>query len=78
MVAVEDIGAPKLYLDEQKRPCEHGVIVKVIASCICGSDLHMCVFVFGLHGLFVCMSFVISSRHRRRSRAVKGIVLARL
>jgi glutathione-independent formaldehyde dehydrogenase len=40
-VEVQGIAYPKLYLDAQKRPCEHGVILKVIGSCICGSDVHM-------------------------------------
>ena len=41
VVAVEDIPFPTLHLAEQNRPCPHGVIVRVIASCICGSDVHM-------------------------------------
>lgn len=40
-VAVQDIGFPKLELREQKRKCNHGVILKVIATNICGSDQHM-------------------------------------
>jgi glutathione-independent formaldehyde dehydrogenase len=40
-VAVREIGFPKLELPEQKRKCEHGVILKVVATNICGSDQHM-------------------------------------
>jgi glutathione-independent formaldehyde dehydrogenase len=42
-IAVEDIPYPTLQLDvpEQKKDCPHGAILKVIASNICGSDLHM-------------------------------------
>jgi glutathione-independent formaldehyde dehydrogenase len=40
-VAVQEIPFPKLALEEQSRKCEHGVILKVIASAICGSDVHM-------------------------------------
>jgi glutathione-independent formaldehyde dehydrogenase len=38
---VREVPYPRLYLDEQKRECPHGVIVKLIATNICGSDLHM-------------------------------------
>jgi len=38
---VEEIAYPKLELDEQKRKCDHGVILKSIATNICGSDQHM-------------------------------------
>ncbi|HEX9123110.1 MAG TPA: formaldehyde dehydrogenase, glutathione-independent [Actinomycetota bacterium] len=40
-VAVENLDYPKLELAEQKRKCEHGVILKVVATNICGSDQHM-------------------------------------
>lgn len=42
-VAVEDVQFPTLKLDtpDQQRDCPHGAILKVLASCICGSDLHM-------------------------------------
>jgi glutathione-independent formaldehyde dehydrogenase len=40
-VAVEDIGYPELALPEQKRKCEHGVILKIVSTNICGSDQHM-------------------------------------
>src|SRR5437762_620715 len=40
-VEVADIGFPKLELPEQNRTCQHGVILKVVATNICGSDQHM-------------------------------------
>ncbi|MBA2482332.1 MAG: formaldehyde dehydrogenase, glutathione-independent [Planctomycetes bacterium] len=40
-VVVEKIDFPKLELKEQKRKCEHGVILKVVCTNICGSDQHM-------------------------------------
>lgn len=40
-VSVESIDFPKLELPEQKRKCEHGVILKIVATNICGSDQHM-------------------------------------
>jgi glutathione-independent formaldehyde dehydrogenase len=40
-VAVENLDYPKLELPEQKRKCEHGVILKTTATNICGSDQHM-------------------------------------
>jgi glutathione-independent formaldehyde dehydrogenase len=44
-VSVETIDYPKLELPEgvpgRNRKCEHGVILKVIATNICGSDQHM-------------------------------------
>ncbi|MBV9228117.1 MAG: formaldehyde dehydrogenase, glutathione-independent [Chloroflexi bacterium] len=40
-VSVETIDYPKLELKEQNRKCEHGVILRVVASNICGSDQHM-------------------------------------
>lgn len=40
-VKVEKIDYPKLELPEQHRKCEHGVILKVVATNICGSDQHM-------------------------------------
>jgi len=49
-VQVKDIPYPKLSLDStsspveserQKRDCQHGVILKVVTTNICGSDQHM-------------------------------------
>jgi len=40
-VKVETIEYPKLELQEQHRKCHHGVILRVIATNICGSDQHM-------------------------------------
>jgi glutathione-independent formaldehyde dehydrogenase len=40
-VEVHDIGYPGLSLPEQNRKCEHGVILKVVSTNICGSDQHM-------------------------------------
>src|SRR5918998_291716 len=40
-VEVQDIGYPELALPEQNRKCEHGVILKVVSTNICGSDQHM-------------------------------------
>src|SRR5258708_21271128 len=40
-VEVHDIGFPELSLPEQNRKCEHGVILKVVSSNICGSDQPM-------------------------------------
>jgi len=40
-VSVETIDYPKLELPEQNRKCEHGVILKIVATNICGSDQHM-------------------------------------
>jgi len=40
-VSVENIDYPKLELEEQHRKCEHGVILKIVATNICGSDQHM-------------------------------------
>jgi glutathione-independent formaldehyde dehydrogenase len=44
-VSVEKIDYPKLELPEgvpgRNRKCEHGVILKVVATNICGSDQHM-------------------------------------
>lgn len=40
-VEVHDIGYPELALPEQQRKCEHGVILKTVATNICGSDQHM-------------------------------------
>lgn len=40
-VDVRDIGYPELALPEQNRKCEHGVILKVVSTNICGSDQHM-------------------------------------
>ena len=38
-VEVHDIDFPKLSLGQRK--CEHGVILKIVATNICGSDQHM-------------------------------------
>jgi glutathione-independent formaldehyde dehydrogenase len=40
-VRLETIDYPKLELPVQHRKCEHGVILKIVATNICGSDLHM-------------------------------------
>src|SRR5205809_977652 len=40
-VEVRSIDYPKLELPEQNRKCEHGVILKIVATNICGSDQHM-------------------------------------
>jgi glutathione-independent formaldehyde dehydrogenase len=40
-VSVETIDYPKLELPTQNRKCDHGVILKIVATNICGSDLHM-------------------------------------
>ena len=40
-VSVETIDYPKLELPEQNRKCDHGVILKMVATNICGSDQHM-------------------------------------
>ncbi len=41
-VEVQNLDYPKLELEEQNhRPLQHGVILKVIATNICGSDQHM-------------------------------------
>ncbi|MCW2945652.1 MAG: putative alcohol dehydrogenase [Actinoallomurus sp.] len=41
-VTVEDLDYPKLVLDEQNgRTLQHGAILKVLATNICGSDQHM-------------------------------------
>ena len=44
-VSVENIDYPKLELPEgvpgRNRKCEHGVILKIVATNICGSDQHM-------------------------------------
>src|SRR5262249_39729101 len=40
-VEVQGIDFPKLELTEQKRKCDHGVILKVVCTNICGSDQHM-------------------------------------
>jgi glutathione-independent formaldehyde dehydrogenase len=41
-VTVEDLDYPKLVLDEQNgRILQHGAILKVLATNICGSDQHM-------------------------------------
>jgi len=40
-VEVQSIDYPKLELKDQKRKCDHGVILKVVCTNICGSDQHM-------------------------------------
>jgi len=40
-VEVQTIDYPKLELPEQNRKCDHGVILRIIATNICGSDQHM-------------------------------------
>ena len=41
-VEVQSLDYPKLELPEQdNRSLQHGVILKVVASNICGSDQHM-------------------------------------
>jgi glutathione-independent formaldehyde dehydrogenase len=42
-IVVEEIAYPNFELNvpEQRRKCPHGAIVKLIATNICGSDLHM-------------------------------------
>jgi glutathione-independent formaldehyde dehydrogenase len=42
-VQVEDIPFPKLELDYKghHRDCQHGVILQVVSTNICGSDQHM-------------------------------------
>jgi glutathione-independent formaldehyde dehydrogenase len=40
-VEVIDLEYPKLELTEQNRLLEHGVVLRVVASNICGSDQHM-------------------------------------
>src|SRR5690606_41226281 len=39
LVEVREIDYPKLELGNRK--CEHGVILKVVSTNICGSDQHM-------------------------------------
>jgi len=40
-VEVQNIDYPKLELPEQHRKCDHGVILRIVATNICGSDQHM-------------------------------------
>src|SRR5437867_5796720 len=40
-VEVKNIDYPKLELPEQNRKCDHGVILKIVATNIGGSDQHM-------------------------------------
>src|SRR5438128_4947190 len=40
-VEIHDIGYPELSLPEQNRKCEHGVILRIVSTNICGSDQHM-------------------------------------
>ncbi len=39
LVEVQDIAYPKLAIGDRK--CDHGVILKIVATNICGSDQHM-------------------------------------
>ena len=41
VVEVRDLEYPKLELSDQRRKCNHGVILRVVATNICGSDQHM-------------------------------------
>src|SRR5689334_656449 len=40
-VEVQSIDFPKLYDPARKKKCDHGVILKIISTNICGSDQHM-------------------------------------
>jgi len=40
VVVIEPIPFPRLFNEAQKRKCEHGVIIKIIVTNICGSDQH--------------------------------------
>lgn len=40
-VALREVPFPKLIRPEDGKPINHAVILKVVLSCICGSDLHM-------------------------------------
>ncbi len=42
-MVVEEINYPSFELNvpEQRRKCNHGAIIKLVASNICGSDLHL-------------------------------------
>lgn len=40
-VEIRSIDFPKLELKAQKRKCDHGVILEVVCTNICGSDQHM-------------------------------------
>src|SRR5438094_2576709 len=40
-VEVKNIDYPKLELPEQNRKCDHGVILRIVATNVCGSDQHM-------------------------------------
>ena len=41
VVEVQSIDFPKLYDPSLKKKVEHGVILKIISTNICGSDQHM-------------------------------------
>lgn len=41
VVEVVNLDFPKLELKDQKRKCQHGAILKVVCTNICGSDQHM-------------------------------------
>src|SRR5438094_1821155 len=41
VVEVESIAFPKLYDPARKKKIEHGVLLKIISTNICGSDQHM-------------------------------------
>ena len=40
-VTVQDLGYPTFRLEEQQRDLNHGVILRVVTTNICGSDQHM-------------------------------------
>src|SRR5881392_4105012 len=40
-VKIESIDFPKMYDPARKQKCEHGVILRIVATNICGSDQHM-------------------------------------
>src|SRR5580658_1064166 len=40
-VKVQNIDFPKLFSPVTKRKIEHGVILKIVSTNICGSDQHM-------------------------------------
>lgn len=63
---VQNIPYPSFELNapEQKRKCDHGVIIKCIATNICGSDQHM---------VFLILS--IDNQVRGRTTAPNGLVL---
>lgn len=40
-MAVEEVAYPELTWGADRRPCEHGAIVRVLATNLCGSDEHV-------------------------------------